>query len=106
MAPVELADFTSYDLGRLHTALGSVAEDLGRDSYGIHVLWGKAQELLPWDHRYGRCWDDPSFRPRYQWLRDRLVPEDAKHDYPLGHIVNALGELVAERVALDPEEPF
>ncbi|MBY0397550.1 MAG: hypothetical protein K2X91_13935 [Thermoleophilia bacterium] len=109
MSPVELADFTSYDLGRLHTALAEVVAERGRDVYGTHQLWGRAQDLLPWDQRYRRCWDDPTFGPRYQWLRARLLPETAGHDYPLGSIVDAHAELVAEQVALDPrddEEPF
>lgn len=106
MSPVELADFTSYDLGRLHEAVALEAQQRGRDAYGVHVLWGRAQALLPWDQRYGRCWDDPSFSARYAWLRARVLPEDAKHDYPVGAIAETLAELVAERIALDPEEPF
>lgn len=106
MSPVELSDFTSYDLGRLQEAVAAEAAERGRDAYGTHVLWGRAQEHLPWDQRFARCWDDPSFSSRFAWLRARVLPEDAKHDYPVGAIADTLAELVAERVALDHEEPF
>lgn len=106
MSPVELADFTSYDLGRLHAHLERELAARGRDAYGIHLLWGGAQDFLPWDQRAGKCWSDDSFAARYQWLRAQVVPEGAKHDHPLGLIVEALGKLLAERIALDPEEPF
>lgn len=106
MPPVELADFTSYDLGRLHAFLVDEQERRGRDVYGVHLYWAGAQQFLPWDQRARKCWDDDAFAARYQWLRDRLIPEGAKHDYPLAAIVEALGRVVAERMALDPEEPF
>lgn len=106
MPPVELADFTSYDLGRLHAHLEHELASRGRDAYGIHLLWGGAQDFLPFDQRAGRCWNDQAFAARYAWLRARVIPEGARHDYPLGDVVRTLGELLAERIALDPEEPF
>lgn len=106
MPPVELTDFTSYDLGRLHEHLQRELERRGRDAYGVHLLWGGAQDFLPWDQRAGRCWNDDAFSARYAWLRAAVLPEGAKHDYPLGSVVEALGKLVAQRIALDPEEPF
>lgn len=101
MAPVDLVDFTSYDLGRLQAALLEVQTELGRDAYGIPHLWANAQRLLPWDHRFLRCWNDPSFSTRYEWLRARLVPAEATPEYPIGEILTALAALVDERVALD-----
>lgn len=106
MPPVKLVDFTSYDLGRLLEHLEREQETRGRDAYGVHVYWGGAQQFLPWDQRAGKCWNDDAFTARYQWLRARLIPEGAKHDYPIGSIVEALRGLLAERMALDPEEPF
>jgi hypothetical protein len=109
MPPVDLADFTSYDLGRLLEHLERKLAELGRDAYGTHLLWGGVQEFLPFDQRVGRCWADEAFAARYRWLRARVIPEGAKHDYPLGDVVTTLRELLAERVDLDPaddEEPF
>lgn len=103
MATWDLGDFTSYELGKVAGVFRDrIAET--KHASASHVLRAACVDHLIVDQRYGTPWADPSFQPRYAWLRAEL--ERAAGDKPL-HLVEALAVvealdlLVAELEARD-----
>jgi hypothetical protein len=96
-----LGDFSSYDLGRVLEALRADVAELP-DQYAGPALRRACVQLLSFDHRWGRCWDDPSFLARYTWLREALAIDS---EPALAEVVRQLSPLVDDLVAGDQLQP-
>ena len=96
-----LGDFSSYDLGRVLEQLRADVVELPDQPAGP-ALRRTCTQLLTFDHRWGRCWDDPTFQARYTWLREQLDIDSAPL---LRDVVDTLAPLVDALVASDGLEP-
>lgn len=96
-----LGDFSSYDLGRVLEALRADVAELP-DQYPGPALRRAVVQLVSYDHRWGRCWDDPSFLARYTWLREQL---DIDNTPALAEVIRKLAPLVDDLVAGGQLEP-
>lgn len=93
----DLGAFTSYDLGRVLEALRAARAE-HPDQPPNHAFRAACIDLLPFDHRWRECWADPTFLPRYQWLRAALAIADSAD---LLKPIARLEQLVADAIAAD-----
>lgn len=102
MATWDLGNFSSYELGKVADVFRErIAET--KHASATHVLRSACVDHLIVDQRYATPWDDPSFSPRYSWLRAELERAAGK---PLIQVealavVEAIDLLVAELEARD-----
>lgn len=102
MVTWDLGTFTSYELGKVADAFRARIEELPHAPAGPTLRSACVNHLLV-DQRYQDAWTDPTFLPRYSWLRDNLQAADGR---PLAKceardVVDAIDALVAKLEARD-----
>lgn len=103
MTTWDLTSFTSYELGKVAESFRAEARALPHAS-AVAVLRRVCVETLVYDQRYSDPWADPSFPPRVNHLRARILetePEKAPHEIEALEAADALDALVAELERLE-----
>lgn len=98
----DLGAFTSYELGKVADAFRARISEIPHVTAGPTLRAACVDHLLV-DQRYQDAWTDPTFLPRYTWLRSNL---EAAAGLPLAEaeardVVDAIDALVAKLEARD-----
>lgn len=74
MSPAVLEDFHTYDLARVTAALAEAADEYP-ETPATQALRAACIRRLSWDHAYRDPWADPTFLPRYLYLRQAITTQ-------------------------------
>lgn len=103
MTTWSLGTFSSYELGRVAEVFRAEVA-VHPHAPATHVLRQACLAGLLVDQRFSDPWSDPTFLPRFQALRDRLLepyPERPATDVEASEVVNAIEDMIAELEARD-----
>lgn len=95
-----LEDFSTYDLSRVAQALVEVAEERPT-APALHALRGACIARLSWDMAYRQCWADPTFLPRYLFLRQAIVTGAGGEHTTVALAIPVIDQLVQDAVRLE-----
>lgn len=98
----DLGAFSSYELGKVADVFRARITEAPHVAAN-HVLRSACVEHLIVDQRYQDAWSDPTFPPRFAWLRHELEEAAGKplHEVEARAVVEAIDLLVAELEARD-----
>lgn len=103
MTTWDLTAFSSYELGKVAEAFRAKVTEHPQ-APAVHVLRSACLAALIVDQRFSEPWDDPTFLPRFQWLRDQLValfPDRKPIEVEARDVVDAIDTMVAALEARD-----
>ncbi len=102
MATWDLGNFSSYELGKVADVFRERISETKHTS-AAHTLRAACVSHLIVDQRFPDPWGDPTFLPRYSWLRSELERAAGKplHLVEAVSVVEAIDLLVAELEARD-----
>lgn len=103
MTTWNLGSFSSYELGKVADVFRERVTEHPH-APAVHVLRAACLASLIVDQRFSDPWADPTFLPRFQWLRDQLValfPDRSPIEVEARDVVDAIDTMVAALEARD-----